>query len=234
MSLLKSNSVQIGQSATATQNFTLSVPSSPDGTIKLARGNSGATTADVLSINASGVITGSTFSGATISGSTITSSTVDGGTITSATAQASTSGTAIDFTGIPSWVKRVTVMLNEVSLSSTSHILIQLGISSGIENTSYKSQSSVINTAVATINSTSGFVVYAASGAASASGSMAISSMTGNLWASAGGYAHLGTTASAIVSGGVKQLGGVLDRIRITSTGADTFDAGSINIMYEG
>jgi len=54
MSLLKSNSVQIGQSATATQNFTLSVPSSPDGTIKLARGNSGATTADVLSVDASG------------------------------------------------------------------------------------------------------------------------------------------------------------------------------------
>ena len=54
MSLLKSNSVQIGQSATATQNFTLSVPSSPDGTIKLARGNSGATTADVLSVASDG------------------------------------------------------------------------------------------------------------------------------------------------------------------------------------
>jgi len=57
MSLLKSNSVQIGQSATATQNFTLSVPSSPDGTIKLARGNSGATTADVLTVDASGNVT---------------------------------------------------------------------------------------------------------------------------------------------------------------------------------
>jgi len=57
MSLLKANSVQIGQSATATQNFTLSVPSSPDGTIKLARGNSGATTADILSVDASGNVT---------------------------------------------------------------------------------------------------------------------------------------------------------------------------------
>ena len=54
MSLLKANSVQIGQSATATQNFTLSVPSSPDGTIKLARGNSGATTADILSVASNG------------------------------------------------------------------------------------------------------------------------------------------------------------------------------------
>ena len=54
MSLIKSNAVQIGQSGTATQNFTLAVPSSPDGTIKLARGNSGATTQDVISVDASG------------------------------------------------------------------------------------------------------------------------------------------------------------------------------------
>jgi hypothetical protein len=57
MSLLKANSVQIGQSTTGTNNFTLSVPSSPDGTIKLARGNSGATTQDILSVNSSGAVT---------------------------------------------------------------------------------------------------------------------------------------------------------------------------------
>ena len=57
MSLLKANSVQIGQSATATQNFTLSVPSSPDGTIKLARGNSGATTQDIITVSSSGEVT---------------------------------------------------------------------------------------------------------------------------------------------------------------------------------
>ena len=58
MSLIKANAVQIGQSPTATQNFTLAVPSSPDGTIKLARGNSGATTQDVLSVDASGNVNG--------------------------------------------------------------------------------------------------------------------------------------------------------------------------------
>jgi hypothetical protein len=57
MSLLKTNAVQIGQSATATQNFTLSVPSSPDGTVKLARGNSGATTADIFTVSNTGVVT---------------------------------------------------------------------------------------------------------------------------------------------------------------------------------
>jgi hypothetical protein len=54
MSLIKANAVQIGQSNDATENFTLAVPASPDGTIKLARGNSGATTQDVISVDASG------------------------------------------------------------------------------------------------------------------------------------------------------------------------------------
>jgi hypothetical protein len=56
MSLIKANAVQIGQSNTATQNFTLAVPSSPDGTIKLARGNAGATTQDVISVSNTGVV----------------------------------------------------------------------------------------------------------------------------------------------------------------------------------
>jgi hypothetical protein len=56
MSLIKANAVQIGQSGTATQNFTLAVPSSPDGTIKLARGNSGATTQDVMNVSNTGVV----------------------------------------------------------------------------------------------------------------------------------------------------------------------------------
>jgi hypothetical protein len=56
MSLIKANAVQVGQSTTATQNFTLAVPSSPDGTIKLARGNSGATTQDVMSVSNAGVV----------------------------------------------------------------------------------------------------------------------------------------------------------------------------------
>jgi parallel beta-helix repeat protein len=56
MSLIKANAVQIGQSNTATQNFTLAVPSSPDGTIKLARGNAGATTQDVMNVSNAGVV----------------------------------------------------------------------------------------------------------------------------------------------------------------------------------
>jgi len=228
MSLLKANSVQIGQSTTGTNNFTLSVPSSPDGTIKLARGNSGATTADILSINASGVITGSTFSGATIN-----SSTVNGGTIASATAQASTSGTAIDFTGIPSWVKRLTVMFSGISTNSASLPIIQLGTSAGVKVSDYIGK---------TYDSGSGVVSYS-SGFTLASdnadgnilyGTVTITLLASNAFTTTGLLSRSDANNQYRMAGGVT-LSSTLDRIRITTVnGTDTFDAGSINIMYEG
>lgn len=229
MSLLKANSVQIGQSSTATNNFTLSVPASPDGTIKLARGNSGATTADVLTVNASGAITG-----ATISGATINSSTLNGGSITLGTAQNSTSGTAIEFTGIPSWVKRLTVMLDSVSLSSTASLLIQLGDSGGFENTGYSSTACVHATAGthAGTTATNGFVIFGNAGTQVHRGIADIVKISGNSWIFSYNGSMDGTNTSN--SGGTKTLSDTLDRVRVTTTSTDTFDAGSINIMYEG
>ncbi len=54
MSTLKTNNVQVGQSVTATNNFTLYQPSTPDGTVRLGVGNSGATTADVITATSAG------------------------------------------------------------------------------------------------------------------------------------------------------------------------------------
>jgi len=227
MSLLKSNSVQIGQSSTATQNFTLAVPSSPDGTIKLARGNSGSTTADIFSVDAGGTITG-----ATISGATINSSTINGGSITLGTAQASTSGTSIDFTGIPSWAKKITVMFNGVSTNGSSDIQIQLGDSGGIETTSYLGSNWQANT-TNTLNS-SGFIVADTAAIQIHHGSAIISLFGSNTWVI---QSILGRSdaATSSICGGSKNLSDTLDRIRITTVnGTDTFDAGSINIMYEG
>ena len=123
---------------------------------KLARGNSGATTADVFSVNASGALTG-----ATISGATINSSTINGGSLTLGTAQNTTSGTAIDFTGIPSWVKRITVMFNRMSLSGTDHFLVQIG-SGSVTTSGYSSHCSYLasNTSANSTSSTSGFIVW--------------------------------------------------------------------------
>ena len=148
----------------------------------------------------------------------------------SGTAVASTSGTSIDFTGIPSWAKRITVMFNGVSTNGTSNFLIQLGNGS-VVTSGYTGVSSS-GTAVAT-NSTAGFIVSSNQAAVSLyNGIVTISNVSGNIWAESG---TIGSPSNVnTVSSGVITLGGALDRIRITTVnGTDTFDAGSINILYE-
>lgn len=49
--------IQLGDSATPSQNFVVTLPAVPDGTLKISRGNDGATTQDVLTVNADGTIT---------------------------------------------------------------------------------------------------------------------------------------------------------------------------------
>jgi len=168
--------------------------------------------------------------------STLTATTIQG-TIKSGTAVASTSGTSIDFTGIPSWVKRITVMFNGVSTSGTSAPLVQLGTSSGVQNTGYDSGVSYITSSVGTASSTAGFILSASHGGSDIFyGNLTITlqdSSTG-AWTVTGNFER--NTGSAIaVSAGRKALSGTLDRVRITTVnGTDTFDAGSINILYEG
>lgn len=158
--------------------------------------------------------------------------------IKSGTAVASTSGTSIDFTSIPSWVKRVTVMFNGVSTSGTSNLIIQLG-SGTIATTGYTSgamaaQSTASSSAAST--STAGILaaVTFASAADVMNGFINIINVSGNNWlgtAVTGNAAGTRTTTGT----GTVTLSGTLDRVRITTVnGTDTFDAGSINILYEG
>lgn len=58
------------------------------------------------------------------------------GGLTSGTAVATTSGTSIDFTGIPSWAKKITVMFSAVSTNGTSPIQVQIGAGS-VSNSGY-------------------------------------------------------------------------------------------------
>lgn len=152
---------------------------------------------------------------------------------TLSTAVASTSGTSIDFTSIPSWVKRITLMFSGVSTSGTAFVLIQLG-SGSITTTGYASGSQFQSgTAVNFTSSTSGFVVYYNSAAVTGYGSMTFNLVTGNSWVG-NGYFYRQLTEATQSAGGVT-LGGTLDRLRVTtSNGTDTFDAGTINVLYEG
>jgi len=154
------------------------------------------------------------------------------GQIKSGTAVASTSGTSIDFTSIPSWVKRITVMFSGVSTNGTSNILIQIG-SGSVTTSGYTSGAWSANTSNST--STAGFLMSSSnSAAANYQGNIFISLLTGSTYVES----HvLGSPASTNQSlgGGSVALSGALDRVRITTVnGTDTFDAGTINILYEG
>lgn len=149
------------------------------------------------------------------------------------TAQASTSGTSIDFTSIPAGTKRITVMFNGVSTTGTSNILIQLGDAGGIETTGYVSAGGYIQNlaASAVSTSTAGLIFNTASASNSIFGFMTICTVGSNAWVSNGQV----TAASVpFISSGGKTLSDTLTQVRITTVGGtDTFDAGSINILYE-
>jgi len=176
----------------------------------------------------------------TLTNKTLTSPNIGGtpamnaSVITSGTAVASTSGTSINFTSIPSWVKRLTVMFNGVSTNGTSLIQIQIGDSGGVETTSYSSGAWTANTTNS--NSTTGFIIHAANASAVRvwDGAYTIVSQdASNTWVSTGMCNSLNDNAQSIGIGR-KQLSATLDRVRITTVnGTDTFDLGSINILYE-
>jgi hypothetical protein len=153
--------------------------------------------------------------------------------IVSGTAVASTSGTSIDFTGIPSWVKRVTVMFNGVSTSGTSLIHVRLGTSSGIEATNYLGSSR--DNASSAVYST-GFALAPSNTATDILHGQWIISLlnsTNNTWAESHIIGRSNNNLEAIGAGS-KSLSGTLDRVRITTVnGTDTFDAGSINLLLE-
>lgn len=151
--------------------------------------------------------------------------------IVSGTAVASTSGTSIDFTGIPNWAKRITVMFNGVSTSGTSAMQIQLSTGT-VKTSGYVSSSGrTITTAIAATHITSGLIITGTQVAAEAYTGVFTISNYGTNWFGNGGVSS-GITYF-FSSGGV-DLGDVLSAIRITTVGGtDTFDAGSINILYE-
>jgi hypothetical protein len=202
-----------------------------------------------ISITGTGTITGISAGGlpddcittAEIAGSAVTTAKILDANITSAklaqpltsgTAVASTSGTAIDFTGIPSWAKEVTISFSGVSTTGASVYLFQLGTSGGVENSGYNASGS--NYAANTI-STAGFPSHNNASTFTHGGFIKFVNVTGNTWAGSGNFGATESGGQVVSIGGNKTLSGVLDRVRITTAGGtDTFDAGSINIMYEG
>lgn len=213
---ITTNAIQLGNSTTATQNFVWQT--NVDGTSKMSRGNVGATTQDILSVDATGLVT-----------------MTQGKQLTLGTVQTTTSGTSIDFIGIPSWVKRVTVMFAGLSTSGASDYIVRIGDTNTVSATGYLGAYAV-NSAAST--STTGFGISNGSSSAATlmHGTMVLTLLDPATfkWTCT---AVLGESDSARMSytGGSKILTALLTNVRLTTiNGTDTFRVGSVNIMYEG
>jgi len=151
------------------------------------------------------------------------------------TEQATTSGTAIDFTSIPAGVRRVTLLLRGVSLSGTDNFLVQIGAGSFLTS-GYVSQAQSIRDSAAPTSSlaTNGFILSSDINSAARlfTGKITLDNTSGNIWLANGGIVGTDGVRGAISSGEVT-LSGALDRLRLTVTGSNTFDAGAANIMWE-
>ena len=212
------------------------------GTLAVANGGTGSTTLtanNVLLGNGTSalqaVAPGTSGNLLTSNGTTWTSA-AGAYALTSGTAVASTSGTSIVFTNIPSWVKRITVMLQGISTNGSSDPLVRLGTSGGIVTSGYLGTASGFSNSVATSNYTAGFGLYS-SGSWGAPiifhGIMTICLINGNSWVENGNFARSDGANGALSAGSIA-LAGALTQLSITTAGGtDAFDAGTINILYE-
>jgi len=187
----------------------------------------------IISGDTSGAITVSAPAVAGTNTLTLLAATATNSVNTLGTAVATTSGTSIDITGLPSWIKRITVMFNGVSTSSTSNPIIQIG-SGSIVTTGYNGQASSGSTGLGVV--TTGFPTWTNVSSTTVMGNFVLVSFGSNIWSGTGIFPQVNGTAAVNLSGGISPtLSGSLDRIRITTlNGTDTFDAGSVNILYEG
>jgi len=176
----------------------------------------------------------------TFTNKTLTSPVIGGtptgvGVLTSATAVASTSGTSIDFTGIPSWVKRITVMFDGVSTNGSSYLLVQIGAGS-IDATGYASTNGTIGSVSVSGGSggTTGWELISNNASTTTSGTAFVHLISSNTWVFNSTTSNITTVNTNITAGRKSTLSSTLDRIRITTVnGTDTFDAGNINILFE-
>jgi hypothetical protein len=157
------------------------------------------------------------------------------GAFIAGTAVASTSGTSIAFTGIPSWVKRVTVNFSGLSTNGSSGVQVQLGTSGGLKTSGYTGVACYVggtNSSGGT-SFTTGLPMVNPGASDVYSGSFIITNLTGNTWVCMGANGHSNNNYGHF-SGGDVTLAGVLTQLAINNVnGTDTFDAGTINITYE-
>ena len=170
----------------------------------------------------------------------LTPATLKAAQIQNGTTVTLTNQTAVEFTGLPSWAKKVTVSFHIVSTNGNSPPQIQIGTSGGFQTTGYQSSNAGFanGSGIAAALFTTGFGIGISTANWSAgvtfSGSVVLNLVdsANGIWSASGVLGRTDVNAIYITSG-TKQLSGVLDRVRATMNGTDQFDAGNINISWE-
>jgi len=151
-----------------------------------------------------------------------------GGTLATASGQ-----TELTWTSTPSWVRKITIVLNSLSTSGSVIPLVQLGTSSGYVVTGYTAACVAVPAASRT--DTTGFVfanAWASTYTVNGHIVLTKTDSTNNVWVCSGLHT-LNDGAALFTMTGVIALAATLDRVRLRMDGSNTFDAGSANILYE-
>jgi len=148
--------------------------------------------------------------------------------------QATTSGTAINFTGIPSWATRITVNFFQVSTSGTSPVQVQIG-SGSYQTTGYLTVATALSGSTSNVGTyTTGFVIAGSTAPATRYGSLVFTNIEANGWVGSGISYESSTGTQSTTSGGI-QLTSAISQLRLTTVnGTETFDGGVASITYEG
>jgi hypothetical protein len=147
------------------------------------------------------------------------------------------SGSTVDFTGIPSWVRKITLMFDGISFTGTDSLLLQIGGSGGIENTGYATSfASVSNGASPSVTErTDSWALQSnsATGAFTGLVTLGLLDPSTNKWVASGNIARGAGLLNVYCIAGSKAIATALQRVRLAASGANTFDAGTVSILYE-
>jgi hypothetical protein len=216
---LKVDTIQNASSATV--NMTLDVSGN------VAVGNN-------LTVAGTTTLTGAVASGAITSTGLVSGTTGALYPLIRPAASQTASGSAVNFTAIPSWVNRITVQIAGLSYAAAGVGVIRIGSSSTLVTTGYTTASTSV-TSVPAVNLTSitnGLgVINTSSGSTVLYGAYVLTHMGSNLWQYNGQIARSGDDSLSFGNGYIT-LAGALDVLSLVAT-SSTFDAGTINMLYE-
>lgn len=187
-----------------------------------------------VTINGTTGITTPDVTASTVNGTTVNFNGVAAERVTLTASVNTSSGSFHDFTGIPTWAKKITVQIQDVSTNGSSQVLVQLGTSGGISTSGYAGATSYyLGASSGAVQSLStGFQVFIGGASIFRFGTLVLTRLTGNKWMCSGQVAHAGGFAWC---SGVRVLTADLDRVRITTVnGTDSFTQGEVSLLIEG